>query len=364
MKSGVTRVVWTRPLKGRAGPVRRNSPTESIPFLAVARSLGDVWSYCETTQEFVVSPDPDLAVRELTAEDACLVLASDGLTNVMAPLQVTMMVDEEEGLSKRAAETPEDDGLNREKHTNHSRVLVANSLRNWRNLRADNISAITPYHLVMKICIRNRSLSTFWFYNVYFTQVLNEPSPTKGAQDSNGHPISCSVDDYEGTDEEEPIKMDFSLTKMTKIKSPDVSLKTNKTTNSDSKAKMERRITRSIARAPNKMMTPSGTLDIKIRVEGAASPSYGMITRFLFLPLWLYFKLKFRFAITNHYYVQLFKVANNSSHMGSKWSLSKLDTIGTEVKMDGTINGEPPSKMRRIYGFMRRLVGFGLGGQQ
>lgn len=39
-KSGVMRVVWTRPLKGHIGPVRRSTPTESIAFLAVARSLG------------------------------------------------------------------------------------------------------------------------------------------------------------------------------------------------------------------------------------------------------------------------------------------------------------------------------------
>lgn len=39
-KCGVVRVVWTRPIKGHSGPVRRSTPTERIPFLAVARSLG------------------------------------------------------------------------------------------------------------------------------------------------------------------------------------------------------------------------------------------------------------------------------------------------------------------------------------
>lgn len=39
-KSGVTRVVWTRPIRGHVGPVRRSTPTESIAFLAVARALG------------------------------------------------------------------------------------------------------------------------------------------------------------------------------------------------------------------------------------------------------------------------------------------------------------------------------------
>lgn len=91
LKSGVARVVWTRPLKHHTGPVRRSTPTESIPFLAVARSLGmspstmsgaivvfasvdvvsppgDVWSYCEDTKEFVVSPEPDLSVHEITGK--------------------------------------------------------------------------------------------------------------------------------------------------------------------------------------------------------------------------------------------------------------------------------------------------------
>jgi len=33
-----------------------------IPFLAIARSLGDHWSYNIDTKEFVVSPDPDVGV--------------------------------------------------------------------------------------------------------------------------------------------------------------------------------------------------------------------------------------------------------------------------------------------------------------
>ncbi|XGW13975.1 hypothetical protein V3C99_000337 [Haemonchus contortus] len=141
LKSGVARVVWTRPLKHHTGPVRRSTPTESIPFLAVARSLGDVWSYCEDTKEFVVSPEPDLAVQELTGDDVCLVLASDGLTNVLGPIQVAAVVDEEESVSQIGVDRCED-LLYRNKHTNLARVLVANAFRNWRHLRADNVTAI------------------------------------------------------------------------------------------------------------------------------------------------------------------------------------------------------------------------------
>ncbi|WKY02672.1 hypothetical protein Q1695_016160 [Nippostrongylus brasiliensis] len=141
LKSGVARVVWTRPMKHHTGPVRRSTPTESIPFLAVARSLGDVWSYCEDTKEFVVSPEPDLAVQELTGDDVCLVLASDGLTNVLGPIQVAAIVDEEESVSQIGVDRCED-LVYRLKHTNLARVLVANAFRNWRHLRADNVTAI------------------------------------------------------------------------------------------------------------------------------------------------------------------------------------------------------------------------------
>lgn len=41
-KSGVPRVVWNRPKSGHQGPVRRSTPMDEIPFLAVARSLGEL----------------------------------------------------------------------------------------------------------------------------------------------------------------------------------------------------------------------------------------------------------------------------------------------------------------------------------
>lgn len=40
-KSGVPRVVWNRPRIGHKGPVRRSTHIDEIPFLAVARSLGE-----------------------------------------------------------------------------------------------------------------------------------------------------------------------------------------------------------------------------------------------------------------------------------------------------------------------------------
>lgn len=40
-KSGVPRVVWNRPRIGHHGPIRRSTEIDEIPFLAVARSLGE-----------------------------------------------------------------------------------------------------------------------------------------------------------------------------------------------------------------------------------------------------------------------------------------------------------------------------------
>lgn len=64
-KSGVPRVVWNRPRIGHKGPVRRSTPIDEIPFLAVARSLGDLWSYNSAVDEFIVSPNPDVSVIEI-----------------------------------------------------------------------------------------------------------------------------------------------------------------------------------------------------------------------------------------------------------------------------------------------------------
>lgn len=53
-KSGIVRVIWKRPMRGHRGPVRRSTTTENIPFLAVARSLGDFWSLNPDNNEYVV----------------------------------------------------------------------------------------------------------------------------------------------------------------------------------------------------------------------------------------------------------------------------------------------------------------------
>ena len=85
-KSGVPRVVWYRPSGAHQGPVRRSTHIDEVPFLAVARALGDLWSYNAKDDIYVVSPDPDLHVYDLsTLKDRCLILATDGVWNVVNP---------------------------------------------------------------------------------------------------------------------------------------------------------------------------------------------------------------------------------------------------------------------------------------
>ena len=98
-KSGVNRVVWNRPIlnpnklkssQTNGNMVNSNSApydldhyksrpvqiqTERIPFLAVARSLGDLWSYDINKDEFIVSPVPDVFHFDLDPTvHKCLIL--------------------------------------------------------------------------------------------------------------------------------------------------------------------------------------------------------------------------------------------------------------------------------------------------
>lgn len=47
--------------------MRRSTLIDEIPFLAIARSLGDLWSYNCDSDQFVVSPVPDIRVVKIDA---------------------------------------------------------------------------------------------------------------------------------------------------------------------------------------------------------------------------------------------------------------------------------------------------------
>uniref|UniRef100_A0A8C5EC04 Protein phosphatase, Mg2+/Mn2+ dependent 1D n=1 Tax=Gouania willdenowi TaxID=441366 RepID=A0A8C5EC04_GOUWI len=131
-KSGVNRVVWKRPHLSHVGPVRRSTAMDQIPFLAVARALGDLWSYDFYSGEFVVSPEPDTSVMVLDVKKhRYIILGSDGLWN-MIPAQEAVSIcqtNDEESAPCRASS---------------ARQLVNQALLRWhqRMLRADNTTAI------------------------------------------------------------------------------------------------------------------------------------------------------------------------------------------------------------------------------
>ncbi|XP_017676986.1 PREDICTED: protein phosphatase 1D [Lepidothrix coronata] len=97
-KSGVNRVVWKRPRLSHNGPVRRSTVIDQIPFLAVARALGDLWSYDFYSGEFVVSPEPDTSVHTIDPQKhRYIILGSDGLWNMIPPQDaISMCQDHEE----------------------------------------------------------------------------------------------------------------------------------------------------------------------------------------------------------------------------------------------------------------------------
>ncbi|XP_078680469.1 protein phosphatase 1D-like [Branchiostoma floridae x Branchiostoma belcheri] len=135
-KSGVNRVVWHRPKLSHTGPIRRSTQIDCIPFLAVARSLGDLWSYDYGSGDYLVSPEPDISVHTVDPRsDKFIVLASDGLWNMMSMQDACNYVMECE---QRKHE--EIGG-----HVSHK--LVHKALMRWRSrmLRADNTTAITIF---------------------------------------------------------------------------------------------------------------------------------------------------------------------------------------------------------------------------
>ncbi|CRL05368.1 CLUMA_CG017971, isoform A [Clunio marinus] len=138
-KQGIHRVVWYRPKNPHQGPIRRNTRIEEVPFLAVARSLGDLWSYNYKTEKFVVSPEPDVDVIDVDAHSfKCLIFASDGLWNVLDPDFSVDSVYETERRNDHNAKL----GINAWR--NPSRILVETALEKWRSngLRADNTSVV------------------------------------------------------------------------------------------------------------------------------------------------------------------------------------------------------------------------------
>lgn len=145
-KCGVQRVVWNRPRIGHKGPIRRSTHIDQIPFLAVARSLGDLWSYDYYYGQFIVSPEPDVSVVTIDPKrDRCIILATDGVWNMLSSREAVRIVEAAEQENERHFLNDETRQIGCKPWVNPSRLLVDRALSLWglRNKRADNTSVVT-----------------------------------------------------------------------------------------------------------------------------------------------------------------------------------------------------------------------------
>lgn len=69
----------------------KHDGTERLPFLNMARSLGDYWSARDT--EYIISPEPDVSVHDIQDSDF-IVLGTDGVWDVLSPQEAADVVHE------------------------------------------------------------------------------------------------------------------------------------------------------------------------------------------------------------------------------------------------------------------------------
>ncbi|XP_069827880.1 protein phosphatase 1D [Dendropsophus ebraccatus] len=171
-KSGVNRVVWKRPRLTHNGPVRRSTVIDQIPFLAVARALGDLWSYDFYSGEFVVSPEPDTSVHTIDPQTLkYIIIGSDGLWNMVSAQDAVSLCQEQEKPY-----------INGECGQTLAKMLVTRALSQWRQrmLRADNTSAIviclSPQSEKQQCCANEElliNLSDSTHYNSQDTHLMS-----------------------------------------------------------------------------------------------------------------------------------------------------------------------------------------------
>ena len=156
---GVMRVVWERERTKSNG----KKEIDRIPFLSVARSLGDFWSYCPQSGEYTVSPVPYIHDFPLDLnEQKFIVLASDGLWNVMSPSDVVNFITDfdrkAEHLKTVYSDSPgttsgsgvpnsNDNGGGSQSPRDVVSALIREALSRWerKKLQADNIAVLIAY---------------------------------------------------------------------------------------------------------------------------------------------------------------------------------------------------------------------------
>lgn len=163
-KIGVHRVVWKRPVLVEhikhtsedlpTYPINENivESYQTIPFLAIARSLGDFWSLNPHTGQYVVSPEPDVSCRPISPNDKCILLATDGLWNVMNTSKAVRLLQELSILKDGKRQYCENDYFISDNFydvagsdvDNHAQSLVYFAYQIWerRRLRSDNITVV------------------------------------------------------------------------------------------------------------------------------------------------------------------------------------------------------------------------------
>lgn len=110
---------------------------EYIPYLSISRSLGDFWSYNPHTKSFIVSPKPDVSVHPLNPkEQQFIVIASDGLWDVMSPDKVVQYIWDYEK-NDDVYHQPRDVGG----------AIIKEALQQWnrKHLPADNITILIAF---------------------------------------------------------------------------------------------------------------------------------------------------------------------------------------------------------------------------
>ena len=135
-RKGVPRVVWER---RREDPDTGMELIDSIPFLSVSRALGDFWSYCPRSGKFAVSPVPDVNVHPLNPlVMKFVVVASDGLWNVMSPKEVVEFIWDYE-------HEKDDEKLHQPRDV--VKAIINEALNRWKKkqLLADNISVLIAF---------------------------------------------------------------------------------------------------------------------------------------------------------------------------------------------------------------------------
>jgi protein phosphatase 1D len=114
--------------------------------LAISQSTGDLWSYNVKLDEFVVSPEPDVAVIPVEAGcNCCLIFGTHGLWDVLSPNAAVVSVQQVEWLNNEKYILQEHNTAHPQLWIDASKTLVNSALNRWsaKGLLPENTTALT-----------------------------------------------------------------------------------------------------------------------------------------------------------------------------------------------------------------------------